>query len=308
MNSKLKFLLLITALILLPNNSTKAEEPKTSNQSIFFLFNHVHFESENIRPIKYAESLLTQLGPDAKKSLQKTGHISIPVTLIKNDVTPKLGQKLWWCSYQIFPPQQKKCTVSEFQIRNDAFAGNQLYFQTEYYSEKMNDWGIYLLLPEGEKPEYLQNNSLTLNEIKKIISKTPETYEQIIEKRIINKKNKPIFSKEIQTNKLNKDDLNNFKLDYSRKIKCQTDASELKIISFSKNLEGREGIETITIVDDGNNILVRNNSGMLKTVFKIESYYYLVMGEASGGVYFENVYKLNGTNFEDVYFDDTETD
>jgi len=267
-----------------PDNSITVNEPT------FFLFNTVRFKPEAAGKKKYLETLLDKMGYGAKKYFSHPGVVSIPVSLIQDDVIPGFGQEVWGFhgSYNSHAFAPNKSLVTKFEIQNNSFGGNRICFKTDDCLDK-NDWNsVYVLLPSGVKPGYVFQTPLSIKAIKDIISRAPKTYE------IVRKNG-------TTSHQLNKDSLSNYDLRSANEIY----PLKIKIILFTKSDD--QYMEKISFIDFGNKVIIRYDD-LIDAILKFGENYYFLMNSGGGGAISKTVYKLNGEDFEEVYSDGMESD
>lgn len=274
--------------VMVSESASFSQENIDSKAPVFFLFNKVELKSEANIDEEYIDNLLNKMGEKPTEDQA----LSIPVSLIDDDLSPPVGQKIWGFFYsddhglRISP--DKISTVTGYQIQGDDNNGNSISFQTDVNPSSPYTGAIYVLKPKDTLIESEKTSLLSSKEVNELISKFPKTYFPVGEniRRSLDL-NKWILPK------------NNLKL--SLKV------GNFKIIQFIKTKGTGMIFDKACFVDLGKKIVVFNNCYFLN-VLKIGKSDYFIMDDTNWYQGELSVYKLNGETFELVKRDGFSTD
>lgn len=146
-------LLVFLFIVVGPESVSLSEELTGSNEPTFFLFNGVQPKHSVNIDNKYIDNLLSKIG----KKLTVGKALSVPVSLVGDDLSPSLGQKLWGFFYSdengLYISPDEITTVTGYQIRDDGLNGASISFQTNEDLYSLEFDFVYVLCPRDTEIE-----------------------------------------------------------------------------------------------------------------------------------------------------------
>jgi hypothetical protein len=270
-------LIVIFFILIVSTNLSYSKESNIINNPIFFLFNKAQLKHGADIDKDYIDNLLSEMG----EKLTEEHPLSVPVSLIKKDVIPTLGQQIWGFFYSdehgLYVSPIKISTVTGYQAQSVELDGNSISFQTNEDRNASDMGAIWVLCPQNGGVGLESVSKLSLNDINKFISRLPKSYIPV-DQKIKN----PI--------KLNKDDLLEHKLELAIKI------GNFSILEFIKIEDPSTSVDKVCFIDLGKKIVVFKDCLFLN-ILDIRKDKYFIVDDTNWNAGQLSVYKMNGEKF-----------